>query len=296
MAWTGYQGKEVLLATLHGKERVLARPLRWGLGATLVHLCGVDTDSLGSFSGTVPRALSMRSTCLAKARLALEHGGGGGGLAIASEGSFGPHPAVPLLPVGRECLVFLDRERGLTVVEEGFARRTNFSQHRLEPDQAVAPLLPRSLESWLQQVGFPRHGLLVRPLGDGVPAERLRQGIHDPESLRQALVWAAAASPAGRVQLETDMRAHANPTRMASIRALAFQLVRRLRTPCPACGSPGWGPVGSEPGLPCTECHQPTPLIRAEVLGCPACGSEERKPRRDGRLTADPGQCVHCNP
>ena len=294
MAWTGYQGREVVLATLHGKERVLARPLRWGLGATLVHLSGVDTDSLGSFCGTVPRSLSMRATCLAKARLALEHSGGA--LAIASEGSFGPHPAVPLLPVGRECLVFLDRERGLTVVEEGFARRTNFSQHRLEPDQTKAPLLPPSLENWLRQVGFPSHALLVRPLGDGVPAGMLRKGIHDPETLRQALLWAADTAPSGRVQLETDMRAHANPTRMASIRALAFQLVRRLRTPCPTCGSPGWGPVGSEVGLPCAECQQPTSLIRAEILGCAACGSEERRPRRDGRLSADPGQCLHCNP
>jgi hypothetical protein len=295
MAWTGYQGQEVVLATLHGKEKVLARPLRWGLGATLVHLSGVDTDSLGSFCGTQPRSLSMRATCLAKARLALEHGGGRA-LAIASEGSFGPHPAVPLLPVGRECLAFLDRERGLAVVEQGFARRTNFSQHRLEPDQATAALLPPSLERWLQQVGFPSHALLVRPLGDGVPAQMLRKGIHEPETLRQALLWAAAAAPAGRVQLETDMRAHANPTRMASIRALAFQLVRRLRNPCPRCGSPGWGLVGNEAGLPCADCQQPTPLIRAEILGCAACGSEEHRPRHDGLRAADPGQCPHCNP
>lgn len=294
MVWTGYQGREVALATLHGKEKVLARPLRWGLGATLVHLRGVDTDALGSFCGRVPRAASMQATALAKARLALEHSGGA--LAIASEGSFGPHPAVPLLPVGRECLLFLDCERQLTVIEEGFARRTNFSQLRLEADSIRAPLLPPNLESWLQQVGFPAHAVLVRPLGDGVPAETLRKGIQDPEALRQSLLWAAATAPAGRVQLETDMRAHCNPTRMAAIRALAFQLVRRLRHPCPACGSPGWGPVGSEAGLPCADCHQPTALIQAEILGCAACSHQQRRPRRDGLSAADPGQCLHCNP
>lgn len=53
----------------------------------------------------------------------------------------------------------------------------------------------------------------------------------------------------GRVLLETDMRAHCNPTRMAAIRQLSFLLVRRLSSLCPSCGAPGWAVVDSEPGL-----------------------------------------------
>ena len=51
----------------------------------------------GDACGTVARRGTAHQACLAKAELALERGGTG--LAIASEGSFGPHPAVPLLPV-----------------------------------------------------------------------------------------------------------------------------------------------------------------------------------------------------
>lgn len=302
-----YRGRLVALATRHGKERVLARPLRHGLGASLLHLPEIDTDRLGSFCGTVARTGTAMDACLAKARIAQEQGRTG--LAIASEGSFGPHPAVPLLAVGVECLLFLDAERGLTIQEQLLARRTNHSQFRLAA--AGGPSSGASLEGWLQQVGFPSHGLLVRPLGSGsggfqaseMPGDGggnapgpLIKDIQDPAALQAAIAWAAALSPQGGVQLETDMRAHRNPTRMASIRQLAFRLVRRIATPCPGCGSPGWGSVGSEEGLPCGWCGSPTALVRLEVLGCPACGLRRGRPRADGLLRADPQHCQHCNP
>ena len=42
-------GRDIALATLHGKQRVLARPLLKGLGLRLVHTSAVDTDQFGSF-------------------------------------------------------------------------------------------------------------------------------------------------------------------------------------------------------------------------------------------------------
>ena len=325
MTTTGspYAGRVVALATRHGKEQVIARPLRHGLGASLLHLDAIDTDALGSFCGRVERRGTAQQACLAKAQRALEVGGTG--LAIASEGSFGPHPAVPLLAVGQECMVFLDGERGLTIREELLARRTNFSQHRIAVPPAPASDLQPELERWLRQVGFPGHAVLVRSLppedsqlppdfppnpfqagAEAVvpwPAERadaadegLIKGIRDPASLLAAIRRLGARSPLGRVQLETDMRAHCNPTRMASIRQLAFRLVRRIASPCPGCGSPGWGRIGAEVGLPCGWCGLATELIRAEVMGCPVCGLRCEQPRRDGLLRADPGHCLHCNP
>jgi len=90
-----YAGAWVALATLHRKEHVIGR--------------------LGSFCGAVARQGTALQACIAKAELALN--AGGTGLAIASEGSFGPHPVVPLLPVGMEWMVFLDQGRGLTIQE-----------------------------------------------------------------------------------------------------------------------------------------------------------------------------------
>lgn len=288
-----YSGAPVALATRHGKERVIGKALAHGLAARLVHLPEIDTDRLGSFCGTVARRGSMREACIAKAEAALR--AGGTGLAIASEGSFGPHPAVPFLAVGWECMVFLDPARDLLIEEQLLAPRTNFAHRLLEPAVAAAADLPGDLPPWLEQVGFPRHALIVRPAaGDGGSAQAaIHKGVRSLPGLRAAIAAAAAHGP---VRLETDMRAHCNPTRMASIRRLAFRLVRRIGSPCPQCASPGWGRIGLVSGLPCAWCGEPTPMAKAEQLGCPACDHRLERPRRDGLTAADPGHCPACNP
>lgn len=289
-----YAGRSVALATLHGKQRVIGRALHHGLGAELRHLASIDTDQLGSFCGTLQRRGTALQACLAKAELALEHGGTG--LAIASEGSFGPHPAVPLLPLGLELMVFRDAERGLTIHEQLQARRTNFAQRSVAAASLASGQFLPELERWLVAVGFPSHGLIVRPHGCGAGAEPLRKGIHRRLDLIEAIRSAGAVSPVGEVRLETDMRAHCNPTRMASIRQLSFRLVRRIATLCPSCQAPGWGLIASEPGLPCSWCGLPTALTRAEIHGCVRCDHRREQPRRDGRRQADPAHCSHCNP
>jgi hypothetical protein len=286
-----YCGVAVALATRHGKERVIGPALRHGLGARLLHVTSVDTDALGSFCGQVPRQGTALEACLAKAEAALA--AGGTACAIASEGSFGPHPQLPLLPAGMECLVFLDRRRGMTITEQGLAPRTNFA-HRLVGAVAASGADPE-LMAWLSRIGFPRHRLIVRAhLGGG--AGSVEKGLGGWDELAPAMARAAAASSDGLALVETDMRAHCNPTRMAAIRRLTFRLVRRLARPCPACQSPGWGVVDQRPGLPCAECGLPTAMTRALIWRCGHCGHQEERLRPDGRLRADPGHCAWCNP
>lgn len=276
-------GRRICLTTLHGKERALARPFALGLGASL-EVSACDTNALGTFSGEVERLGDALGTCRRKAMLGLE--ATGLQLGLASEASFGPHPAVPLLPVGQELLLFVDRERGITVVEQRLEWRTNYAYTLLGPNEDPAP--------WLRRVGFPSHGVLVRPAtADAGPWHK---DLTEPARLRDALAACRRSDPQGRVWLETDMRAHRNPTRMRSIRRLGVSLVRRLATPCPACAAPGWGLVHTDPGLPCGWCGGPTALTAIEVWGCEGCGQRERHPRRDGLKQADPGQCPHCNP
>lgn len=129
---------------------------------------------------------------------------------IASEGSFGPHPAVPLLAVGRECMVFLDADRDLCIEEELLARRTNVSHRLLEPPCRNGNPVDPGLESWLAQVGFPSHALLVRPHHADTPEPVLAKGIFgaspapvpaaavrvgDGSAWNQACPAAGAASP-----------------------------------------------------------------------------------------------------
>jgi len=165
----------VCLTTRHGKERALARPFRVGLGLALV-VSSCDTDQLGTFSGECGRPADALATCRRKALLGLEQSGLA--LGLASEGSFGPHPAVPLLPVGHELLVLLDRERGLEVVEERLELRTNYSQQTFGPDDDPG--------AWLHRIGFPAHGVIVRPAG-WTPGAALFKGLTTAADLQRAL-------------------------------------------------------------------------------------------------------------
>lgn len=278
-----YAGQRLCLTSLHGKEQALARPFALGLGASLV-VSRCDTDALGTFSGEVARLGDALSTCRRKALLGLKQSGLR--LGLASEASFGPHPAVPLVPVGHELLLFIDLDRDLTVVERRIDWRTNYAQKRLDPGEDPAP--------WVRQIGFPSHGLLVRPAA--ASAGPWHKDLTSAAALAEALATCRAVDPRGQVWLETDMRAHRNPTRMRAIRRLGVALARRLRTPCPSCASPGFGWVASEPGLPCGSCGSPTALAAAELWGCPSCAHRDRRRRRDGLAAADPGQCSWCNP
>lgn len=278
-----YSGAVIALTTRHGKDRALSRVFAAGLGARL-QLCDQDTDQLGTFSGEIPRLEDAVSTCRAKALLGLQ--ATGLRLGLASEASFGPHPAMPMLPVGQELLLFLDQDRHLCVMEQRLEWRTNYSHTLLEPGA--------SPEAWLRQAGFPTHAVIARPAKQ-LPG-LLFKGLRSTADLTEALKRCELADPDGRVWLETDMRAHCNPTRMRSIRRLGVALVRRLQTPCPDCGSPGWGLIETQAGLPCRECGTPTELTLCEIWGCETCGARRSQPRRDGRLSAEPGQCPWCNP
>ncbi|EAQ75568.1 MULTISPECIES: DUF6671 family protein [unclassified Synechococcus] len=282
-----YRGRAAALATMHGKERAFARPFRALLGLDVALPPELDTDQLGSFDGRVPRAGSAEQACRHKALVGMASLGLP--LGMASEGSFGPHPALPVLAAGLEVMVFLDQDHGLEIWERLIARRTNFD-HRCAAELA-------GLEGWPQRVGFPDHGLIVRPEQPWSGADDLLfKDLQDQLQLAEAIGAAAAGSINGRALVETDMRAHRNPTRMACLRTLATRLARRISTPCPACGAPGWGRVEVVPGLPCGWCTQPTSLARAELFGCVSCSHTEELPRPDGWAKADPQHCPLCNP
>ena len=273
MADHPYQGRQVALATQHGKERALAPPLARRPGL-IVKAVAIDTDAFGTFTGTTLRTGTAADAALAKARAGMA--AAGLPLGLASEGSFGPHPWLPLGAGGVETLAFIDAERGLELTVSAISRRTNFAHHAVADGGDIAPFLAR--------IGFPAHALVVK----GADGAVLATGVQDMAAL-STLAW-----PGNR--LETDMRAHLNPTRMAAIRALAGTLAARLGTLCPACGAPGWGQVDLLRGLPCSSCNQPTQGVLAIIDGCGVCDHRVRRPRPDGVTAASPASCDWCNP
>lgn len=277
-----YRDLEVALLTRHGKARVIAPALETALGCRVRLDDGYDTDSLGTFSRDIRRLGTQLDAARAKARIGMERTGLP--LGLASEGAFGPDPYAGLFPWNVELIVFIDAQISLEVV--GMAQGGACFEHRLCADWA-------EVENFARSVGFPKQQLVLRPNGQDDP--RLQKDIADWPALRAAHAQARQLSTGDLVFAETDGRAHANPTRMAMIRLAAENLARRLGSPCPACGLPGYWLVERLPGLPCESCGLPTREPRAEVYGCLKCGYRQTR-LAAGPETAEAGRCDYCNP
>lgn len=281
-ASSAYAGRRLALLTRHGKERVVAPVLEASLGCRIEHVSGFDTDALGSFTREVARAGTQLETARRKARIGMRLAALP--LGLASEGAFGPDPASGLVPWNVELLLLIDDERGLEVI--GTAQGPALHEHRRAASWVEAEAFARAAQ-------FPSHHLVLRPQDAVDP--RIRKSIATWDDLERAFAWAQAQAADGHVFIESDLRAHANPTRMEVIRRAAVDLAERLATACPACGAPGFGPIEAIVGLPCAECGAPTREPRADLYGCPRCALREER-RRRGPALADPSRCDRCNP
>jgi hypothetical protein len=145
-------------------------------------------------------------------------------------------------------------------------------------------------------MGFPDHAVIVAPNEPRLASAPIAKGIEDHAVLFTAIAAAAAASRDGLALVQSDMRANRNPTRMTTLGRLAEKLADRLNCACPVCAAPGFGVVGTEPGLPCAWCGSPTHMQRSQILGCAGCEFREQRSRPDGLAEADPGHCANCNP
>ena len=66
-----YAGQRCVLATMHGKETAIAPVLLGRLGLVVTTAPNIDTDALGTFTGEIPRAGTIREAAVAKARLGM---------------------------------------------------------------------------------------------------------------------------------------------------------------------------------------------------------------------------------
>lgn len=272
---TIWAGRTLWLATMHRKEQVIA-PLLEPLGLQVRVPPDLDTDQFGTFSRDRDRPGDRYATARLKAEAALKLTGGD--LALASEGSFMPHPDAPWLALNHELLLLIDQRQGYEISAEVTAGDTNFAAQDVRSWSEA--------ETFAQRVGFPAHSLI------SITPQAITKGINTWVNLRQELesAWRDNAI----VHLETDMRAHHNPTRMTIIAQAAHQLRQRLESLCPACHTPGFGETRSVSGLRCAACGCPTPLAQAKIWGCPKCGYEERRPLAVS--LAEPMYCFICNP
>jgi hypothetical protein len=286
MACDYFKNRIAVLATMHRKEEAIAPILQAHLGIRVIVPPDFNTDDFGTFTRERQRPGTQLETARLKAEKILEHTGAT--LALASEGSFGPHPAFPMLACDRELVLLLDAANGLELVGEEISAETNYHHRTISSlDEAF---------KFAQAVGFPDHGLIVMPNADTGQTDEITKGIMTPAQLEETVAKALRRSPTGTIHLETDMRALYNPTRMTAIARATLNLVQAAQRTCPQCDRPGFAAVEYRKGLPCNWCSLPTPLTRSILYQCQACQFRQESLFPDGIQTADPAQCQYCNP
>ena len=274
--------RPIALPTLHGKLALMAPVLEPATGCTLVHVPEVDTDRLGTFTGEVARAGSQLEAARAKAQAALAHCHLE--LAVASEGAFANDPIAGVVPWDIEVVVLIAPKEGLEIIgmAQGPARAGQGLVRNVDELMRLA-----------QGLGFPEHRLCLRP--DHGENPQIIKGLDTADALLQAFNATLARSQRGQVMVESDLRAHCNPTRQAMIRRATEDLCRKMLSDCPVCAQPGFAATGHRPGRPCRLCASATREPLAQVWTCSACHHTEE--RREGLpLLADPARCDRCNP
>jgi len=276
-----YVGRRFSLLTQHGKERVIGPLLRESLGVEVELALGFDTDTLGTFTREVARPGSQLDAAREKARKGMEILGASYG--IASEGAFGPDP-YGLIPWDVEAVILIDSVRGIEVIGRAQGPGRHLHDHVATPEE---------LEALAERAGFPEHGLVVR--ADGPDDPNIWKGLDDRAALGAAFAEALVRSSTGKAFVESDLRAHMNPTRMALIGQATQDLIRRVKSVCPRCQSPGFWVVERIAGRPCRDCDSPTNEARAERWAC-VTGDHAEVRDLDSACLADPRWCNECNP
>jgi len=273
----------LVIATMHRKELAIAPILETKLGVRVTVPQGFDSDQFGTFTRDIDRPANQIETAKIKAARALEMSNAD--LAIASEGSFFPHPILGIA-YNRELVVLMDKKYDFTVYGESVSTDTNFRHQEISSyDQAYEFAL---------KIGFPNHAVVLMPNAQTSAKQSIYKGINSIELLKEQVMELLSIFPT--IHIETDMRALYNPTRMNNITKATEDLVRKLQQLCPNCDFVNFDIAERLKGLPCELCGLPTQSIRAHLYKCDRCEFQQEILFPDGVKFGDPMYCVYCNP
>ncbi len=277
-----FEGRTLVIATMHKKEQVLAPILETGLGVKCILPEHFNSDQWGTFSGEIERSLDPVATAREKCLRAMELSGCD--LGIASEGSFGPHPNLFFNQADDEFLLLIDSKNNIEIISRELSTKTNFNAKTIHTE--------KELLDFASLVDFPTHGLILKGANDS--SNRIYKGIVDQNELIHAFNELKQQNLL--VQVETDMRAMYNPTRMSVIETVALKLIKKVQSTCPNCGIPGFDITDIRAGLLCSLCGTPTKSAIAYISICGHCGFTKEDMYPKGKTTEDPMYCDRCNP
>jgi hypothetical protein len=279
---------------MHGKEQVIAPLLQKHLGVETIVPQGFNSDQFGTFTGEIKRAGNQVEAARAKVQAAMTQLGMD--LGIASEGSFGAHPSIPFVQSNLELLLLVDRKNGYEIRGHHRTSETNMDgQYVHSVEEAL---------DFARKIGFPEHGVIVRKTDPRASEKQafldqtsdIHKNIHTEAELMEIVRQMLDIPHTDRIFVETDMRAHRNPTRMKTIEKAVEDLIQNVLSLCPNCQAPGFVVVDFETGLKCSLCHSPTELPLNDIYQCSLCNHQTKKPVTQYGQTADPQYCGYCNP
>jgi len=274
--------KKVILVTLHRKGDQII-PAFESVKELEVFEFALNTDGFGTFAGDIERRLSPLENAIAKAREGIRVSGIR--RAIASEGSIGPDPQVPLVNSDHEVIVYVDDEEGVVISESHRSFEIVALSEEITIDTPLQPLLKRA--------DFPHHKVILKAkTASGLV---VRKDLLSIEAVLSAVQELCSTALDGVVTIESDLRAHASPSRQRNIQIAAQLLAKRVVALCPLCQRRGWGRVEHKRGVPCSECLRINDDVASHVInGCAGCGHRELG--EVIREQIDPAQCNYCNP
>lgn len=273
---------DIVIATKHQKENVIAPIFERALEAHCFTPKNFDTDLFGSFTGEFDRKDSPVETLKKKCKEAMLLTNCN--LGIASEGSFGPHPYIPFAYADEELMIFMDKKNGLEIIEREISVQTNFNS-------AIIKSI-KELNEFAERVKFPTHGLILQ--GSTTDFVDIKKGITDRIMLETHFHY--LIDKYGAASIQTDMRAMYNPTRMEVIEKLAHKLIKKIKSTCPQCQTPGLGITNATKGLPCSLCGQETQSILSYTYACTKCDYQKEEKYPHHKIVEEPMYCDYCNP
>jgi hypothetical protein len=277
-----FKGRELVIATMHKKERVIAPIMESELGVSCKVISDFDTDQFGMFTGEIERKTSPLDSLRLKCEAAINQTKCD--LVVASEGSFGQHPSFFFVPADEEFVMLLDKKQNLEIIGRALSTETNFGGKQI---QSV-----NELEDFLQMINFPEHAVIMRFLKDG--NEIIKKGLNNKTDFLS--LFKQFCITGHEVHIETDMRALFNPTRMKVIEQATKDLVGRITSVCPECRYPGYSVVQHISGLPCELCNSPTNSTLYNIYECKKCNFHQSIQFPKGKTTESAIFCDRCNP
>ena len=269
---------------MHGKEQIIAPLLEKHIGVEVVVPKVFDSDKFGTFTREVKRAGNQLEAARAKVRAAMDIERVD--LGVSSEGGFGAHPSIPFVQSNLELLLLVDKKNGYEIRGHHRTSDTNMIGEYIETIEEAL--------NFAKRIRFPEHGIIVRK--DEHSNSGIHKNIRNEEDLKKIVSKMLAGIFTKKIFVETDMRAHRNPTRMVAIKKATEDLLINIASCCPVCQAPGYIVVDFDKGLQCSLCKMPTDLPLNDIYQCAVCGHKEKKLVTKYGKSADPAQCGYCNP